>query len=96
MVLVTFYQENQAALSVSVSLPGTQGGDSHQTEGGLVLPREHFGTCTTGLCGAEQPPALQGLHLSSRLGPGGKLFQQHVLLQAPLVTNVYSCANQLC
>lgn len=45
MVLVTCYQEKQAALSVSVSLPGAQGGDSHQTEDGLMFPREDFGTC---------------------------------------------------
>ncbi|XP_052670216.1 multivesicular body subunit 12B isoform X2 [Harpia harpyja] len=32
---------------VSVSLPGAWGGDSHQTEGGLLFLREHFGTCKT-------------------------------------------------
>lgn len=48
VVLVTCYQENWAALRMSVTIPGALGGDSHQTpstEGGLVFLREHLDTC---------------------------------------------------
>lgn len=94
MVLVTCYQESQAALPVSASLPGAQGEDSHQTEGGLVFPKEHFGTrvawaawCRGAACSARAASRLNSDQEENRLS-------SHVLW-APSVTNPFSCAKQL-
>lgn len=64
--------------------PGAQGGDSHQTEDGLVFLREHFGTCMTWVAWCSQLKSRTRMKIVSAARAAlGTISPKHLLLCQP-------------